>query len=583
MKSFKDLFTIKSGVDKYNTFDLSCDSITTQNFFEPKVIYSKEIVPNESTSINIESFIRLSPLNYPSFIRCSSKSRAFFVPYRMVWRGWNYFITGAVSPVSSIINKVPTFTCHQVIEALISRGLVISCDKSASDFTLLNDNEESYYYYTLKGRRVYDILLGLGYQLCYNKNDDSYFDALSALPLLCYYKVIYDWYYTSQYVGINYADQVINRIGYNVSVDSSTLGTILFELGDFVANYDNDYFTSAFNNPSGPSNNLGNNFSINDQLSDGGDVDVTSQNIAEMSLGEDRKFSQFALDALKSLSDYVKRHQLAGSQVVDRFLARFGVKLNNDRINRSIYLGTDEVNIKIGDIQSTNANKEYALGTFAGCGVGYGNQGKFNINSDEFGFVIVVSDIVPHVGYSQGIKRQVMRISPLDFYTPEFDNLGTEAIAFKEIALSSDPLNSNTWCSDTRPGNDVFGWCPRYASYKTQLDFLSGNFVYPSSNLSEDAWIGTRLFNNSRNVDGQRMQGDITAGSGFLNARFDSSQYNRIFSNDVSGSVDKFHFRSIFHFNVTSKLPMSKLFDNYEFDSDGKELTMPVGGSVLKN
>ena len=137
--------------------------------------------------------------------------------------------------------------------------------------------------------------------------------------------------------------------------------------------------------------------------------------------------SEYALTALKSLTDFMKRNQLAGSKAADRYLARFGKALTSEQLGRSVYLGASMQDIQIGDIMSTsdtvNGNAGEQLGAYAGKGISYGN-GHFDYETKEYGMFITVCSIVPKVGYFQGIDRTVKHLSKLDFYMPEFDNLG---------------------------------------------------------------------------------------------------------------------------------------------------------------
>lgn len=142
--------------------------------------------------------------------------------------------------------------------------------------------------------------------------------------------------------------------------------------------------------------------------------------------------SEYLLHGLHALTDYMKRHQLAGSRAFDRYLARFGKALPAEKMNRCNYLGAAMQDIQIGDVMSTSDTVSAAgmgaqLGAMSGKGISYGN-GHFEVSTDEFGYFIILTSIVPATGYFQGIDPQVMRTTKLDFFTPEFDSLGVEPI-----------------------------------------------------------------------------------------------------------------------------------------------------------
>lgn len=585
---------IPTATEHKTTFDLSCDHVTTMNFFVPKVVYAKETVPKENTVIKVESLTRLSPLLAPTFMRASVKTRAFYVPYRTVWRGWNDFIASTPAPTGSLSTKVP-YTTNKDLAVYIKSTLALCTPAlpgaTSFDFqfedTSLTPTTYTKYNFTKKGRIFYDILVGLGYRINWTDADTS---ELSVLPILCYIKAYSDWYYRNQYVSQNYADQIREVMAYGTSYFTGTLlVTMLSRLQILVCQYDNDYFTSAFSKPNGPST-IGPSTQIYNNDPTLARVTTYNTNQSEAIIPAGNSINTFALQALSSLSDYLKRHQLSGSQAVDRLAARFGVKLDNAKLEKSIYLGTDEVKLQIGEVfnQTEDASGSGSpLGSYAGKGLGYGNNGTFNISTDEYGMIILVANIVPRVGYCQGVKRHTMHLNPLDFYTPEFDGLGNQAIAMKEISLPWDKSVANNWlsASSTRNPNDVFGYTPRYAEYKFGQDFMTGNYIYHSTNTGEDCWNGFRLFRDSPfdSLQSGRIVGDVTAGTSMLYAN-DADQYDRIFADDLTTLTEgNDHFRSIFHFDVKTSAPMSSLYDNYHFEEAGKAYLTELGGSSLHN
>ena len=101
---------------------------------------------------------------------------------------------------------------------------------------------------------------------------------------------------------------------------------------------------------------------------------------------------------------------------------------------------------------TVNGNAGEQLGAYAGKGISYGN-GHFDYQTNEFGMFITVCSIVPKVGYFQGIDRTVKHLSKLDFYCPEFDNLGVTATAADELYLPQQ------WSSDyNQVNNTIFGY-----------------------------------------------------------------------------------------------------------------------------
>lgn len=192
-------------------------------------------------------------------------------------------------------------------------------------------------------------------------------------------------------------------------------------------------------------------------------------------------------------------------------------------MNRSVYLGAHMQDIQIGDIMSTADSEGAQLGAYAGKGVSYGN-GHFEYDTDEYGLFIVLTSLVPAVGYFQGVDRNVRHISKLDFWTPEFDSLGSQGVSSMELYV---PEHYSAAYAGLH--NHVFGYLPTYYEYKVKNDKVTGNFRLNSINGSDpltpaefnaaNSWYLMRVFDNE-DFD---STADIVHGPSFLNGRFDAS------------------------------------------------------------
>lgn len=569
MASFLSKIKLPTAIDSRSTFDLSCDHVTTMDFFNQKVTYTKEIMPNETTEINLESFVRLDPLVVPTFGRMQVVHRAFFVPYRTVWKDWNAFITGSMDDT---MTKKPMHV-PVISDAALSKAICFfATGVDVGDQDVILDNGDIQYYYQLPSinRTMYDLVNNLGYKPSFISTSDQEF---SALPLLCYAKAMCDWMVNNNWNTdyLMYIKQYCNEIvtdSYSTS-EEGALYYLLLNLANTATAYEQDYFTSACKNPNGPDmystssiTILNNSAGSNGYVVGNSDASV----VTSVSQGSTR-FNQFALDALKHVSDYLKRHQLVGSQIIDRYLAHYGVKLNPATLNRSTYLGKAVVPIQIGDVISTSDTDGAVLGDYAGKGVAYGNDGHFKISSEEFGQLIIISTIVPKIGYVQGMDRQLLHKTREDFFQPEFDGLGYQAIGFSELYRPMDGTVNSHYDAD---GDGVFGFTPRYAEYKIAKDRLSGDYIFNSRNAGEDSWY---LFRDATKV--LDLSESTTISASWINAISDKDQYKRIFN----ASTDADPFRCIYHFNVKASLPTTPLFDNYEWHEEGKEVVETINGS----
>lgn len=627
MASFLDKVKLNTAVTKFNKFDLSCDHITTTDWMHLSPVYNKEMIPKEKLSINVEAMARLAPMSVPTFGRGNINLRAFFVPYRTIFPAWNDFITdvshtpfNSTTSSGSLVSSVPTVTNYALRTLFVGDqgenplyGYCTFVDNPNSEVYdyRFQDDTDNYYYLKLtpKGRRVIKILESLGYKIQWRVFAQGTEPTFSALPILAFAKVYCDWYWPQQY------SESLSEIQTFFKQDSTTTFNLtsynlkkIFDIVDLVC-YDSDYFTSAWDNPVAPNSGGYSDVQVpditNGQTSSTSSISVvktspTAGTIngtpwisrdATTNVAQPGAITQYAVDALKAVTDYMKRHQIAGAKALDRFFSRFGVALPAEKLNRCVYIGSKLVPLQIGDVTSTSdttglqqTNDPFGydrLGSFAGRGVGYG-QGNFDFETDEYGMIIVCSSVIPSVGYYQGIDRNIMHINKLDFYTPEFDQLGTQAIAATELVVPTD----GAYQEDVLLQNAIFGYAPRYAEYKIAKDKVTGDFRYPSMNeslMTNNGWHFMRQFPESEkdalDLDQYGTASWITHSKEFVQGK-DANQFNRIFQ---SYSVDEQladHLAVIYHFDVGVVAPMHKLWDTYEFDESnrGKEVTMDVNG-----
>lgn len=654
MASFLDKFKVATGIDTNTTMDLSCQHLTTANWMEAQPVYIKECVPGENIKIHQETFARLEPLVVPTLGRALIHNRAFFVPMRTIMKNWDEFITDTSSSygvdfqrnsdVSTLgpyvmSNKVPQLRNQDIVKLFCYWDAVnnsISTTPISTNFATVVPTGSSYdnvdivlqhkvsasnvvdygFNLTASGRRVMKFLQSLGYSFVWAglASTSAVWTGVpgselnfSALPLLAYWKVIYDWYYPSQFIG-NSIPSRLKLIFDNVSSRSDNYYLGLEDLHYFFSQdfngkccYDSDYFTSSFTTPDGPASSqaVESNVVIDDITKDvssaysaTGFIGVNGYSAINQNTpyyvptvpqgSTDNLITQYGLNTLKALTDYMKRHQLAGARAMDRLYARFGKAVKTEKLDRSYYFGSDNIPLQIGDVMSHADTAGSSLGDYAGKGMAYGSNGSYEFSTgDEYGYVIVISSIIPQIGYYQGLDRNVLHIGKRDFWTPEFDQVGNQAISRMELFMPMNPiaetLTTQSSIDFTNPDlvNGVFGWTPRYAEYKIGRDKMTGDFRYRSMNQvgnNSSAW------NLMRSVGRNWQQASDMTNSEYFVQAFDSNQYNRLFGN-INDTADKFYM--IHNFNVVSNAPMHSLFDTYEFESEdegAKYVTTDVNG-----
>lgn len=500
-----------------------------------------------------------------------------------------------------------------------------------------NGGNRSYRLFTEEGKQAYKILDSLGYKLVFDgRNGDVY----SALPILALARIYCDWYYPEAYINIlNYATLklLLNFDSNNLALTSTNLNNIFSCI--LYSNYDSDYYNNAWDQPNSP--NVGvysTDFKIIniDSMSNVWDSPTGSainkvmyaqsavSNRSGMyqapsgnnpyeaadtigganapfittALGRNNSstgnittvgpmISEYLLHGLHALTDYMKRHQLVGSRAMDRYLARFGKMLTSEKMNRCNYIGSKNVPIQFGDVTSTADTANAGLGDFVGKGMGFDQNFSFDFNTEEYGYLITISSIIPAASVWQGVDRKVMHKSKLDFWTPEFDALGVQAMSTREV-LGSDIGKQSGAMSDASSSymgfnDNVFGFVPRYGEYKKYDDQITGDFIVETLNnkaASQTPWHLGRIFTSDDVYNGTSYDyAGFKHSLAFMQGMHDHNEYNRLFQYVAKeGEVMPDPFTLIYDFQMVSQAPMKPLYDTYEFEDKGRKITEQNNG-----
>lgn len=619
MARFMDKTTVVSGQAKRNKFNFDGQTVTTTDFFRPIPIRSIPVFPNDSVSLKTEAMIRLQPLPVPTFGRVDATLRWFFVPYRAAFYAWNKFIE-RIPYKNTIVPSVPkVLNSHivQVFQSLTdyevgkSNAWVTLMYKDVTDTSLDGYDFGStelingtlfylYYKFTPRGRHLYNILCSLGYSINWSLNDLS---EMSLLPLLCYLRVICD-YYTDPQIGQSFEEYF--DLTYSLSIGD--LEQLFFRVTQ--SNYDFDYFTSAWQSPTSPvakvsqpslsvqditmtpnsvsSNNSQTIVDTNANYTSDTPVIESVSNTSGSQKTNLRNISQYAIDSLRVVSNYIRRHNLVGWRLMDRFLADFGKKLDYKVANQSIYLTSQQIPVQIGAVFSnsdTSSSGGRVLGAYAGSGIGYGDDTLKFDSDDQHGMLICISTIVPKISYYQGRCRQqgVLATTPLDFLNGDFDQLGVQSIDLQEVfADAKSPVEfDQNWHGSWSP-RKVWGFTQRYQEWKTGYDILSGDFRVPTLRTGADSYhLFREIFPSGKSYDVTQGQYQYFTSITPTFRIGQQAQFDRIFSFQ---STDADHFNLFANFQIEVWRNATKIGDTLldtHSNEQNDEVTIRRDGSLF--
>lgn len=463
--------SVKLQKPKNNFFDLSHEKKLSLNMGELVPIYLQEVVPGDKFKVSSEMLVRLAPMVAPMMHRVNAFVHYFFVPNRLVWDNWQDFITGGRTGNDSSV--MPTLSCNTPLGGLLEAG------------TLWD-------YFGLPS-----IPSGSALTVPINVN---------ALPFRAY-QLIYNEYYRDQNllapIDIKKTDDI-----------TSTERALLLTLRKRA--WEKDYFTSALpwtqrggevkmpNEPIYKDKSLVYE-STTDTLATAGTLSSASNGgLAHSVLGDARIENIDGIDVTINelrtaarLQAWLERNALGGSRYIESILAHFGVKVPDYRVQRPEYLGGGKTPIVISEVLNTSSTATEAQGNMSGHGIGVGKSNSFKNYFTEHGFIMGIMSVLPRTAYQEGIPRIFKKFDNLDYFFPEFANLGEQAIRNDEVfynPASAEEVNSATW-----------GYQSRYAEYKWNQDSVHGDFKTTMS-----YWHMGRIFGSLPALNNSFVEADPT-------------------------------------------------------------------------
>lgn len=170
-----------------------------------------------------------------------------------------------------------------------------------------------------------------------------------------------------------------------------------------------------------------------------------------------------------ALTRFLETSLRAGFRYADFIFAHFGKSPSHQELDMPIFLGGYTQNVDTSKVSNVSAAGDAPLGDFAGTAASFGaSQHGIKHYFDDFGIVLGLVTLVPDAAYSQVLPKHFSYSERLDFYFPQFSQLGLQPITYEElcpIQSHAEYLNGDTskLLTDTfgyqRPNHDLV-WIP---------------------------------------------------------------------------------------------------------------------------
>lgn len=472
-------------------FDRSNTLLTSLSAGKLVPIYVDECLPGDTVTMDMSSLVRMATPIYPVMDNAWIDYHWFFVPSRLVWENWKYFMGETRDAWDSDVDyEVPTDRVY------VKRG--------------------SFYDYA-----------GLP---CDHIEGSTAFHDVSALPRRAYWLIWNEWYRDQSLQDCKLVD--FGDVGLT-DIDATSLAGP-FDL--LPVNKYKDYFTSSLPQPqrgavvnipfagdglapvkAGAISHENSIYSMHWSTLPGGELTgnyftTLSGGVlwpAGKSLGvhhSDGSYESLSATinpARVMVIDNLYAHvsdsagtinQLRQAFAVQRLLeadarggtryrelvkAHFGVDNGDARMQVPEYLGGAHVPINVMQVvqMSSTSGEPSPLGETGAMSKTVHRGNMFTKTFTEHGYLMGFASVRTQHSYSQGINRFWSRKSRLDFYWPELANIGEQAVLNKELYAQGAIVDAD---------NEVFGYQEAWSDYRYKPNQITGCMRQTSNTATVD-------------------------------------------------------------------------------------------------
>lgn len=403
----------------------------------------QECLPGDTFQLSTSAMIRVTPLAAPVMHPVHVRIHHFFVPHRLVWSGWEDFITGG--PDGMDVSSPPRLVVPATTKGTLYDYMGIPPNASGCsiiDLPIRGINliwNEYYRDQDLQAERgalsndVPDIAWG-----------KDYFTA--ARP----------WSQKGPEVSLPIGTQApIKGFGFQAAANNSGPKTGVIESDGEIRDYTDAVGT--------PSSNV-----FIEAVTDGS----RRPNI----------FADLSQAGAVSIIDFrrafaLQRYQEARARYGSRYteyLRYLGVTPSDARLQRPEYLGGGSTRLNFSEVLQTAPAGAYAdetpregfgVGDLYGHGIAGFRGARVRRFIEEHGYLHSFISVRPKGIYMNGIPRHFLRSTKEDYWQKELEHIGQQEILQNEIY--AEPANTV---------QDVFGYQDRYSEYRETPSTVAGDF-----------------------------------------------------------------------------------------------------------
>lgn len=263
-------------------------------------------------------------------------------------------------------------------------------------------------------------------------------------------------------------------------------------------------------------------------------------------------FDVLSLRKAEALQQWKQQTLRAGNMTDSNFEAHFGVKPYYEGDENVRYLGSFSSALQVNAVETTaqsSGTGNAKVGDLAATGTMVTNGSKLKVECKDYGIIMCIASYLPESEYtSNALDKANTLYEQFDWFTPEFQNLGLEAVTHKEFDFSGQDTGQNS----------VIGYAPRYYMYKSAVDKVFGEFKDTESLYGQNMH-GSKVANGT--LEGWvSPRVELSAVDRNIKTFYvDPTLYNNVMGIHASADQELDYFLHNVYFDIKAIRPMSVL------------------------
>lgn len=385
-----------------------------------------EVLPGDSIQHAANLIVRASPMLAPVMHQVDVTVRHFFVPNRLVWVGWEDFITGGPDGNNDYEHPFIRFNAGDCDTGTLPDymgipDIVAPTDVNALPFRAYNLIWNEYF-------RDEDLQSKLAVDTASGQDTETTFALQRVNWAKDYFTTARPWEQKGPNISVP-----IESNDMTINVRAETTPSTDRDLRALTTNVVG--FTGA-----APAANTNMRFG--------------SETGLEVELGAIRE--AFALQRFE------EARARFGSRYVE-YLRYLGVRSSDARLQRPEYLGGGTGTVQISEVLQTAEGTD-PVGDLKGHGIGAMRSNRYRRFFEEHGYIISLMFIRPTPIYMHAIQRLWWKGSKEDYYQKELQHIGQQPVYNREVYALANPQFG------------IFGYQDRYDEYRRSFSTVAGEF-----------------------------------------------------------------------------------------------------------